>query len=47
MHTMSQATCDHCGQPLHHDINGWWVGSDETSDCPSSPRGHEVGGSTR
>lgn len=32
--------CDHCGQRLHHDINGWWVGPDETSDCPLNEGGH-------
>jgi hypothetical protein len=36
--------CDHCSVPLHRDTNGWWVGPDESSDCPSCNRGHELDG---
>jgi len=36
--------CDHCGEPVRLDSNGFWVGEDGTSDCPSSSRGHEVDG---
>jgi hypothetical protein len=39
--------CDYCGAELHIDVNGWWVGSDETSDCPDDDRGHAVDGSAR
>lgn len=42
-----QTACDHCGQLVHQDSNGWWVGQDDTSDCPTSERGHEVEGSPR
>jgi hypothetical protein len=38
--------CDHCGEEVHHDANGWWVGEDDSSDCPVGDRGHEVGGSS-
>lgn len=34
--------CDSCGQEVHPDDNGYWVGADETSDCPESDRGHTV-----
>lgn len=40
-------TCDNCGQALHRDDSGWWVGQDETSDCPDNERGHEVNGRFR
>ncbi|HEY0216533.1 MAG TPA: hypothetical protein VGC57_09090 [Cellulomonas sp.] len=40
-------TCDLCQCNLWHDANGYWVGEDETSDCPSSLSGHEVAGSPR
>lgn len=33
--------CDHCDLPLTVDRNGYWVGPDETSDCPADDRGHE------
>lgn len=39
--------CDHCGQPVRVDVNGWYVGEDQTSDCPDSERGHEVDGHAR
>lgn len=39
--------CDHCKQPVHADRNGWLVGADATSDCPASPKGHQVNGSAR
>ena len=41
------ATCDHCGAAVHRDVNGWWVGDDDTSDCPASERGHEASGAAR
>jgi hypothetical protein len=37
-------TCDHCDQVLHRDANDWWVGPDETSDCPDNAGGHTVDG---
>jgi hypothetical protein len=40
-------TCDHCHGMVTGDRNGWWVGQDDTSDCPASPRGHEVDGTAR
>lgn len=43
--------CDHCHQELHRDSGGWWVGADETAECPkdsdASAPGHEVNGSAR
>lgn len=39
--------CDHCSAPVLPDRNGWFVGADGTSDCPSCTRGHEVDGSPR
>jgi hypothetical protein len=39
--------CDHCREPVHRDVNGWWVGEDGTADCSASDRGHEVGGKPR
>lgn len=39
--------CDHCKQDLHRDTNGWFVGSDDTSDCPDSGFGHMVDGQPR
>lgn len=39
--------CDHCGEHVRPDINGWWVGADRTSECPVSDRGHEVDGEAR
>ena len=39
--------CDYCGQPLHRDHIGYWVGEDGTSDCPDSPHGHEIDGAPR
>lgn len=41
------STCDHCKQELHKDESGWWVGADDTSDCPDSASGHEVNQSPR
>jgi hypothetical protein len=41
------AECDHCGQVLEVDENGWWVGNDRTSDCPAHSLGHEVNGEAR
>lgn len=37
-------TCDHCHGPVHRDVNGYWVGADETSECEASPDGHTVDG---
>lgn len=39
--------CDYCRKPMHQDANGYWVGADESSDCPDNPRGHEVDGAVR
>lgn len=39
--------CDHCGQGVHRDGNGWWVAVDESSDCPAEPSGHAVDGHQR
>lgn len=39
-------TCDHCEQEVHLDRNGFWVGDDDTSDCPRSDAGHQVEGLT-
>ena len=41
------STCDSCGEELRPDRNGWWVGADETSDCPKSDDGHTVDGYPR
>lgn len=44
---MTERVCDHCGKAVHQDINGYWVGEDETSNCPGSAIiGHEVNGQT-
>lgn len=43
----TDTTCDHCRQPVHQDRNGYWVGKDETSDCPDNERGHMVNGNIR
>lgn len=32
--------CDHCEQEIHLDRNGYFVGSDETSECPVDESGH-------
>lgn len=37
-------TCDSCHETVERDANGYWVGDDETSDCPVSPEGHTVDG---
>jgi len=39
--------CDYCGQVVTPDVNGWWVGDDNTSDCRADQRGHEVDGRAR
>lgn len=39
-----QDHCDHCGQQVKPDANGWYVGDDATSDCPADDAGHTVGG---
>lgn len=39
--------CDHCHQAVHPDVNGWGVGSEETSDCPKNDGGREVDSSAR
>ena len=44
---MSEPNCEHCDRPVDKDSNGWWVGDDETSDCPENPQGHTVNGSVR
>jgi hypothetical protein len=41
---LGKAKCDSCKKPVHTDVNGYWVGADETSDCPASPKGHTVHG---
>lgn len=46
-HSSGDQYCDHCQQPVHRDLNRWWVGADETSECPTSDRGHEVAGQPR
>lgn len=40
-------TCDHCQTELSRDTNGYYVGSDSTSDCPESDAGHTVNGDVR
>jgi hypothetical protein len=40
-------TCDHCGELLHRDANDWYVGADNTSDCPANEDGHELNGQPR
>ena len=37
-------TCDHCGEELHRDSNGYFVGKDETSDCSMTAAGHRYNG---
>lgn len=32
--------CDSCGEELHLDPNGYFVGKDETSDCEEELSGH-------
>lgn len=44
---MVEAICDHCREVVQRDRNGYAVGADNTSDCPASPAGHEVAGSSR
>lgn len=39
--------CDHCDQRLHRDVNGYWVGADETSECPAEQSGHSFLGEYR
>lgn len=39
--------CDHCGEPLSVDANGYYVGDDGTSDCRVSDDGHTVDGQVR
>lgn len=40
--------CDSCEQDVHLDENGYWVGEDETSDCPRDElHGHTVDGTVR
>jgi len=45
--TEGTEVCDHCGQRIKPDRNGWYVGQDGTSDCPESNRGHEHHGIPR
>lgn len=45
--TETPTTCDHCHGQVHPDINGYYVGADETSDCPADMGGHTVGGRIR
>lgn len=37
--------CDHCAEVVHTDVNGFWVGDDETAECAAFDGGHEVNGS--
>lgn len=39
--------CDHCGAQVHPDDYGWYVGADQTSDCPKNLTGHEIDGHAR
>lgn len=41
------ATCDHCHGILTPDRNRFWVGHDDTADCPASMNGHTVYGNTQ
>lgn len=34
--------CDSCEGPLSVDSSGYYVGADDTSDCPDSEIGHSV-----
>lgn len=36
--------CDSCYEKLTVDKNGFYVGPDETSDCPVSDEGHTYDG---
>lgn len=45
--TDETATCDHCGATLHRQPGGWWVGADDTADCPVNDAGHTVDGDFR
>jgi hypothetical protein len=44
---MSDPMCDWCGERVHLDGNGWWVGADDASDCPEHEQGHNVNGQAR
>lgn len=39
--------CDHCNALVHPDVNGFWVGSDDASECDAFDGGHEVEGRTQ
>ena len=39
--------CDWCDAVLHRDSNGYWVGDDDTSECPSHDEGHTVDNRSR
>lgn len=41
------ARCDRCGAVMHRDASGFYVGDDDTSDCPADPAGHAVAGAIR
>lgn len=34
--------CDYCDGDVTLDVNGFWVGADQTSDCPAGDEGHDV-----
>jgi hypothetical protein len=44
---MTAVMCDSCGEALHRQKGNWWVGEDETADCPANPAGHTVDGEFR
>lgn len=45
--TTETAPCDHCGEMVTPDQNGYYVGADDTSDCRTDEDGHAVEGKTR
>ena len=47
MHGPGPDSCDHCKQRVWRDVNGYWVGEDDTSECPANNNGHMVDGSIR
>lgn len=39
--------CDLCKADVHLGAGGFWVGHDDSRDCPVTPEGHTVGGEPR
>ena len=41
------STCDYCNAEVFIDRSGYYVGEDDSSDCPEDGRGHMVDGEIR